>query len=120
MKRRSGIVLHDVDLLLADTIAAKVFFEVHCRLQRHAEIARLVVGMKELFRRIYFVHIFPAAPVEGLEKCGKADVAKDGLPGKGILQVAHGALGGARRIMFVGQQHGLGDGHSQLGTQGRN
>ncbi len=51
VKRQRRIVLHDVNLLLADTVAAKIFFEVDRRLQSHAEIARLIVGVEELSGR---------------------------------------------------------------------
>ena len=89
------------------TVAAEIFLELHAVLQRHAEVAGLIVGVEELVGRIDLVHVLPAAAVEGLEERGKADVAEDAVPGQGILQVAHGAIGGAGRVLLVRQQHGF-------------
>ena len=60
VKRSLGIVVHDVHVLLPDHIAAKVFLELDPMLQRHAQVAGLVVVMEKLFRRMHLIHMFPS------------------------------------------------------------
>ncbi len=104
-------------LFLSHHVTPKVFLEVHAALQCHAEVAALVVGVEELFRRIDLVHVLPAAAVEGLQESREADVAEDAVPRHGELQVAHGAVGGASRMLLMRQQDRLGDRHAQLVAQ---
>src|SRR6202035_5021450 len=75
-------------------------------LQRHAEIAGLVVGLEELLPVMHVVDIAPSAAIEGLEERGEADVLEDALPVQRIFKIPHGAVGGALRILFVRQQNG--------------
>ena len=101
-------------LLLADDVAAEIFLELHTALQRHAQIARLIIGIEELFRRIDLVHVLPAAAVEGLQERGKANVAEDAVPRHGVLQVAHGAVRRTCRMLLVRDQDGGRNRHAQL------
>ena len=117
VERRRRIVVHDVHFFLADHVASEVFLELHAVLQRHAEIAALVVGLEELFRRIDLVHVLPAAAIERLQERRKSDIAEDAVPRKRELQVAHRAVGGADRVLLVGQQDGLGNCHAELLAQ---
>src|ERR1019366_3584558 len=117
VERRRRIVVHDVHLLLADHVAAEILFEIHPALQGHAEVAALVVGVKEFLRRVHLVYVFPTAAVEGLQERGKSNVAENAVPRHGILQVAHGALGGTRGMLLVRQQDGLRNRNAQLGSQ---
>src|ERR1017187_1272285 len=117
VERRRWIVVHDVHLLLADHVATEILLEIHPALQRHAEIAALVVSVEELLRRVHLVHVLPATAVEGLQEGGKSNVAEDAVPRHGILQVAHGALGGTRGMLLVRQQDSLRDRNAQLGSQ---
>src|SRR5580692_6224770 len=106
--------MHDVHLLLADHVTPKVFLEVYAALQCHAEVSRLIVGVEKLFRRVDLVNVFPAAAVEGLEECRESNVAEDAVPGHGELQVAHGAVAGASRMLLVRYEHSRWNGHTQL------
>src|SRR5271166_1229483 len=112
--RRRRIVVHDVHLLLPDDVAAKILFELDAALQRHAQVTALVIGAEELLRRVHLVHVLPAAAVEGLQERGKSHVAEDAVPRHGILQIAHGAVGGARRMFLVRYQYSLRNCNAQL------
>ena len=48
--RAARVVGHDVDLGLADDVAAEVLLEVDCGLEGHAEVAGLVVGVRRTRR----------------------------------------------------------------------
>ena len=63
MMRLAGIVAHDVHLTLADHVAAEVLLEIHSALQSHAEVATLVIRVKELRRIVDVIHIAPSATV---------------------------------------------------------
>src|SRR5271165_2223063 len=84
--RPPRIVGHDVDLLLPDHIAAKVLLELHRTLQRHAQIAALVVCAEELFAIVDVINIAPSTAVHRLQKGGKADVFEDFIPVQRILE----------------------------------
>src|ERR1019366_7205622 len=116
-KGRRWIVVHDVHLLLTDHVAAEILLEVHSALQGHAQVAALVIRVEELLRRVHLVHVLPAAAVEGLQERGKSNIAENAVPRHGILQIAYGALGGARRMFLVRQQDSLRDRNAQLGSE---
>src|SRR5262249_18660457 len=59
-----------------------------------------------LFGRVDLVNIFPAAPAEGFEKSRETDVVENLLPVQRVDQVAHGLIGGPRRMLLVRQEHG--------------
>ncbi len=108
------IVRHDVDLLLIDHVAAEVFLELHRALQRHAEVAGLVVGLEELLPVVHVIDVAPSAAIEGLEERREADVLEDALPVERVLEIAHRAVRGAGRILLVRQQDGARHGDAQL------
>ena len=117
VERRARIVGHDVDLLLAHHVAAEVLLEVHRPLQRHAQRARLVVGVEELLAGVDLVDVAPAAAIERFEERGEADVPEDRVPVERVVQVAHRPLGRAGGMFLVRQQHRRRDGDPQLGGQ---
>ena len=84
VKRPGRVVLHDVNVLLPNAVAAEIFLEFHRRLQGHTKIAGLLVGMEELGRRVHLVYILPAAAVEGLEERRKTNVIENAVPGEGV------------------------------------
>src|ERR1700674_2022017 len=80
MKRSPRIVLHDVYFLLPHYIATEIFIKLHPVLQSHAQIASLVVVMKELLRGVHLVYMLPPAARIRLEKSREADILKKFLP----------------------------------------
>ena len=77
---RLRIVVHDVDFFLPDHVAAKIFFELDAMLQRHAQVAGLVVVMEKLLRRVDLVHMLPSSAGIRLEESREAHVVKNLLP----------------------------------------
>ena len=63
------------------------------------------------------VDVAPAAAVDGLHESVLADVGEDAVPVERILEVAHGAVGGALGMLLVGQDHGGRHGHAELGGE---
>jgi hypothetical protein len=61
MKRSLGVIAHDMYFLLPHHITPKIFFKLNPMLQRHAQIARLVVEVKKLFRRMHLIYVLPSA-----------------------------------------------------------
>src|SRR5271168_3940761 len=116
--RAARVVGHDVDLLLADDVAAEVFLEVDGGLEGHAEVAGLVVGVEELVAIVDVEDIAPAAAIVGFEECREADIFKDAVPVEGKLQVAQRALVDLRWELFVWEEDGLWYGHAEFGGEG--
>ena len=78
-------------------------------LQRHTQIAGLVVAAEEFIWRMDFVHVLPAAARVRLKKGGEADIMENLIPVEGVHQVAHGAIGGVGGMLIVRQQNGRRD-----------
>ena len=116
--RAARVVGHDVDVLLADDVAAEVLLEVDGGLEGHAEVAGLVVGGEELFAVVDVEDVAPAAAVVGLEEGGKFYVVEDGLPVEGELEVAEGLFADLRWVLFVREEDGAGDGYAEFGGEG--
>ena len=105
---QARVVGHDVDFFLADDVAAEILVEVDGLLVGHAEVAGLVVSLKELAAIVDVVDVAPSTAVDGFHEAVLADVVEYGVPIEGVLEVAHGAVGGALWVDFVGQDDGGG------------
>jgi hypothetical protein len=70
MMRRAGVVAHDVDVLPVDRVAAEILLEFHAGLQRHAQVAALVVGGEQLFGRVHLRDVLPSAAIVRLQERG--------------------------------------------------
>ena len=112
------IVRHDVDLALADDVAAEVLVKVDRLLIHHAELVGLIVGLEEFFAIVNVVDIAPAAAVDRLHETVFANVGEDRVPIQGVFEIAHGAVGCAFGVFFVGQDHGGRDSDSELIGEG--
>src|SRR4029079_10331167 len=88
--------------------------KVHRLLIEHAKIARLVVGVEELFAIVNVVDIAPAAPVNGLHKSVLTDIGKDSVPVERVLEIAHGAVRGAFRVLLGRKNEGGRDSYADL------
>ncbi len=115
--RLPRIIGHDVHLLLPHHVAAEVLREFDRLLVRHAQVARLVVRPEELLAIVNVIHIAPAAAIHRLQESVLAHVGKHTVPIQRILQVAHRPVRGSFGKLLVGQDHGGGHGHAQLGGQ---
>ena len=96
MERLPGVVLHDVDVLAVERVAAEVLVEDDLLLEHHHELAGLVVGAEEVVRAVHPVDALPAAAGEGLEEGREADVVEDRLPVERIGEVAERRSGRLR------------------------
>src|ERR1700730_13830226 len=112
--RPPRIVVHDMHLLLLHHIAAKILFELDSMLQGHAQVARLVVMMEELLRRVNLVHVLPSAAGVRFEESGKADILENLFPVQWIHQVSHGLISRAFGMLLVRQNHGRRNSDAQL------
>ena len=66
---------------------------------------------------MHVVHVAPSATIHGLQKSMLSHIGEDAVPIQGIFQVAHGAAGGAFRMLLVRQDDGGRHGYAQLGGQ---
>ena len=64
------------------------------------------------------VDIAPSAAIDRLHESVFTDVGEDRVPVERILEVAHGAVGGAFRVFLVGQDNGGRDGDAEFGGEG--
>ena len=112
--RFARVVGHDVDLVLADDVAAEVLVEVDGFLIEHAEVARLIVGVEELFAVVDVIDIAPSAAIDGLHESVLADVVENRVPVERIFEVAHGAIGGAFGMFLVRQDDGWRNGYAEF------
>ena len=74
-----------MDLLLAYHITSVICFELDGLLQRHAQIASLIVSAKKFFGGVNFVYIFPPTAAKGLQEGRKSHVTENLLPIEGIF-----------------------------------
>src|SRR6266851_1600669 len=111
------IIAHDVDLFLADDVAAEVLLELDATLQGHAQISGFVVTLEEFFRRVNLIHVLPAAAVIGLKERREADVLENLFPIQRIDQVSNGLLVRVRRMLVVRQDYSWRNGDAQLGGE---
>src|SRR5437879_3435735 len=114
MMRRPWIILHDVHFFLPHNVAPEILFELDAVLQRHAQVASLVVVMEELFWRMHFVDVLPAAAGIWLEESWEADVVEQFLPVQRINQVAHRMVRSSFGMLVVRQNHRRRNRYSQL------
>ena len=112
------VVGHDVDLALANDVAAEVLVEFDGLLVEHAEVARLIVCGEEFRAIVDVVDIAPAAAIDGLHESVFADVVENGIPVERVFEIAHGAVGGAFGVFLVRQDDGGRDGNAELCGEG--
>ena len=112
-----GIIVDGNDVRFAESEASHVLIEINEFLKGHAVRRSLVVRGKEFLFVVHFVDVLPAATRKRLQDGGPPDVIEQPVPVHGIFQVVE-RFGGdihAARITLLREEHGLGDGHSQLG-----
>jgi len=80
MERKFWVIAHDVNLFLADDVAAEVLLKLDAALQSHAQVSGFVVTLEEFFRRVNLVHVLPATAVIGLKESREADVLENLFP----------------------------------------
>src|SRR2546423_1676367 len=112
------VVLHDVYFLLPDHIAAEVLLEAHSALQRHAQIASLIVGAEQILGRVNVIHIPPPATVKRLEERRESYVLEYLIPIHRINKIPHREVGRAWRMLLVGQDHSRRHGNTKFVRQG--
>src|SRR5215469_18501601 len=111
MKWCARIVLHNVDFSLSNYIATEILLKFDAVLQGHAEIAGLVVVMKEFLRRMDFINVLPSPAGIRLEKRWKANIIEYFVPVQRVDQIAHGTIRCSFRMLVVRQDHGRRDCH---------
>src|SRR5262245_59742371 len=114
MEGNTRIVNHDAHLLLPDHITSKVFLELYRSLQRHAEIAGLVVALEKFIWRMNLINILPTTSIVRLQEGREAHVVEDLLPVQGKDQVSHGLVRGSRRVLVMRQQNRGRDSNAEL------
>ena len=112
--RPARVVRHDVYLRLPHDIAAEVLRKLHRRLQRHAQVPRLVVRIEELIRIVDVEDIAPTAAIVRLQERRKLHILEDALPVQRILQVPQRLRADLRRKELMWQQHRPRHRHAQL------
>jgi len=112
------IVGHDLDLALANDVAAEVLVEFDGLLVEHAEVARLIVCREEFRTIVDVVDIAPAAAIDGLHEAVLTDVFENRIPVERVFEIAHGALGGAFGMFLVRQDDGGRNGNAKLCGEG--
>src|ERR1700756_2614158 len=117
MMRSLRVIRHHMHLFLSHDITTKIFLELSSPLQSHAQVARLVVMLKKLLRRVDFVNMFPPTSGIGLQESRKAGVLKDLIPVQGIHEVSHGLVGCSRWMLVVRKNNRRRNCHSQLRGQ---
>ena len=117
MVRSRRIVGHDVDFALADHVAAEVFAELDRSLQRHAQVAGLVIGPEKLVGRVDMEHVSPSAAVVWFQERREADVVEHRTPVVGELLIAEGHIIRVGRHVLMRHDRGARHGNTQLRGQ---
>ena len=83
-------------------------------LQRHAQIARLVIGVEKLFWSVDLVDVLPPATRVRLQESREPDILKHFFPIQRIDQVPHRQIGRIRRMFVMRQDHRRRNRHAHL------
>src|ERR1035441_7774698 len=73
--------------------------------------------MEKLLAIVDVMDVAPASAVDRFHEAVLADISEDGIPVERVFEIAHGAVGGALRMLLVGQDDRGGHGHAQLFSQ---
>src|SRR5271170_4634672 len=101
MKWRSRIVIHNPHLFLPNHVAAEIFLEFDSVLQGHAQVASLVVVIKEFLGRVHFVNVLPSSTRIRLQESREADILKNLIPIQWINQIPNGLTRRALGMLVV-------------------